>query len=267
MYGTMQNCSFYLAEGYQIFRGLLPHATVLGVRDYLQGAMERTLRDFAHFGLDPTDLIASSRVAQHVVATQPELDVATRITLMGHFPLRDRLARELWAIPREPALRAVLSEALKSERLFMHMPPTARFILPGNAAAGVPPHQDISYNRHMPSFVVLWVPLVDIDMQCGGMAVYQGTKDLPAQQATVNRDGWLSPIDVSGYKRIECQPMSLGDCILFGPHLAHGSMPNMSQRVRLSIDFRFFADGTSGKHALDMQTWQVLDPVPPAING
>jgi len=256
----MQDCSFFRAEGYQLFRGLLPKSVIFGVHDFLLAAMRRSLSDLAYLGLDPNDITGSSRTAQHLAETRPDLDTATRITLMGHFPLRDRLAQELWAIPRIPALRAMLSDALGSDRLFMHMPPTARFILPGNSSAGVPPHQDISYNGHMPPFVVLWVPLVEIDAECGGMAVYQGTKDLPPQPATVNADGWLSPIDVSAYKRIDCQPMAPGDCLLFGPNLAHGSMPNLSNRVRLSIDFRFFADGTSGKHALDMQSWEVLEP-------
>src|SRR5690242_18829178 len=102
----MYDCSSFRAEGYQILRGLLPRPVIAGVHDFLLKAMRRTLQDLAYLGIDPADPAVASRMAQQIVATRPDLDIPTRITLKGHFPLRDRLARELWTIPRNPGLRA-----------------------------------------------------------------------------------------------------------------------------------------------------------------
>jgi hypothetical protein len=96
------------------------------------------------------------------------LTKTTHDTLTGHFPLEVRLSENLWKIPYSESFYSIIKTILRSENVFMHMPPTARFVLPGNVYAGVPPHQDISYNKHMTDFITVWVPLVDIDEEGAG---------------------------------------------------------------------------------------------------
>jgi ectoine hydroxylase-related dioxygenase (phytanoyl-CoA dioxygenase family) len=55
--------------------------------------------------------------------------------------------------------------------------------------------------------------------------------------------------------------MAPGDALIFNPYVVHGSMPNLSNRIRFSIDCRFFGgDARTSKHYLDMTTWSVVAP-------
>ena len=82
----------------------------------------------------------------------------------------------------------------------MHMPPTARFILPGNSAAAVPPHQDVSYNHHLTDFITAWVPFHPIDEESGGVAVFSGSQAVPRF--------WIPPSGIFGFAR--CPRMDSG---------------------------------------------------------
>jgi ectoine hydroxylase-related dioxygenase (phytanoyl-CoA dioxygenase family) len=187
-----------------------------------------------------------------------------RHVLLGHFPLPVRLGEALWQIPLKLAERPFLYDCLGATKLFVHMPPTARFVLPGNTTAAVPAHQDITYNKHLGPFCVVWAPLVEIDRACGGMAVYprtQGRGELFAGNAVAPADGWMPAIDVGGLARVELEPLAPGDVVVMGNETVHESMPNRSARTRLSVDFRFFGDNSgSSKHYLDLAERRVVAP-------
>ena len=149
----------------------------------------------------------------------------------------------------------------------MHLPPAARFILPGNTLAGVPPHQDLSYNRHLSSFITVWVPMVPVDDSCGGIAVYEGSGFLPEQQvAHATSDFWLDPLVTDGFTEIHWN-MAPGDVLVLNSRIIHRSLPNLSDRIRLSVDYRFFGEGTSStKHFLDLRTWDLVAPAGSGLN-
>jgi ectoine hydroxylase-related dioxygenase (phytanoyl-CoA dioxygenase family) len=137
-------------------------------------------------------------------------------------------------------------------------------VLPGNLKAAVPAHQDISYNKHLGPFCVVWVPLVEIDASCGGMAVYprtQGRGELFAGDKVAPAGGWIPGIDVAGHARVELYPLAPGDVVVMSNETVHESMPNRSERTRLSVDFRFFGDNSrSSKHYLDLAERRVVAP-------
>lgn len=190
------------------------------------------------------------------------LDKTTRDLVTGHFPLAVRLSEMLWSIPRLPVVQELLRSLLETNDLFMHMPPMARWIHPGNRNAAVPVHQDLSYNPQMDSFVTLWVPLVEIDSVCGGVAVYPGTGTLPLLPIGEAKGGWFAGCETKGFEAHHCL-MQPGDVLALNPYLLHQSMPNQSDHTRISIDFRFFGkDHHSTKHFLDMQSWTVVAPSP-----
>ena len=208
---------------------------------------------------DPADLVSHiGRLAQGGGAG---LTKATRDTLSGHFSLATRLSKDLWRVPRSPRLRTLLQTVLRAQGLCMHMPPTSRFVLPGNTYAGVPAHQDISYNRHMSDFATVWVPFVDIDEACGGVKVYRGSGVAVERLASEEKDQfWLKGAPTEGFDPIHCV-MQVGDALLLNRWIVHESMPNRSTRTRISTDFRFFAERErSSKHYLDMQQWKVFAP-------
>jgi len=208
---------------------------------------------------DPRDLV--SHIGHLAQDGGTRLSKATRDTLSGHFSLSTRLSEELWRVPRSPRLRTLLQSVLSSSSLRMHMPPTSRFVLPGNTYAGVPAHQDISYNRHMSDFVTVWVPFVDIDEACGGVRVYRGSGEKIERLAREEKDQfWLKGAPTDGFDPVHCV-MQAGDVLLLSRWVVHESMPNRSFRTRISTDFRFFAEREhSSKHFLDMQQWHVVAP-------
>ena len=180
--------------------------------------------------------------------------------MSGHFPLEVRLAQDFWAIPREPRVRKLIEAIFRSDELYMHVPPTARFIIPGNKQGAVPAHQDISYNTHMSDFITLWVPFVKIDQNMGGVVVFEGTGGPKQIECDSRGKFWIDPVSTAGCKRVHCE-MNVGDALIMNKYVIHESMPNTSGQIRYSTDFRFFAKPHgSTKHALNMQTWQVIPP-------
>jgi ectoine hydroxylase-related dioxygenase (phytanoyl-CoA dioxygenase family) len=248
-------------NGYRIVKGVLDAADVADIRRYLEARISREVASACgEIGCqDPADFV--SYIGKLAESSGKGLSKGTRDTLSGHFSLETRLSKELWRVPRSTRLRALLQEVLGGERLYMHMPPTARFVLPGNLYAGVPAHQDVSYNHHMSDFVTLWVPFVDIDAQCGGVRVFKGSHTSGEFLQTAETEKfWLKSVPSDGYESEPCE-MQVGDVLLLSKWILHQSMPNLSDKVRISTDFRFFPESEhSKKHFLDMQSWTVVEP-------
>lgn len=253
----------FLKLGYQLFNNVIPLELASALHRLLAAELEQAFALLSPFvgkadvmtaGVNISTLLASSLAST--------LDRETRALMTGHFPTALRLSQDFWEVARTPALRKILEAALGSDHLRMHMPPMARFILPNNSEAGVPPHRDASYNTHMNNFVTVWILLVEIDEKCGGVTIYEGRKDglIPATRMVQNGI-WIEGVSVQGLKPVACVPMVPGDILVFNPYVVHGSMPNVSKRIRFSMDCRFFgAVGHSSKHYLDMATWCVVTP-------
>jgi hypothetical protein len=261
-----------VAEAARIFRqeglvcvaGALPRTVVAAVDDFLTAALDDVSGLFAKYGIALRDPGAGTQVERLLDAEAANVPPEDRHILLGHFPLSVRLDQALWRIPLALAEQDFLYELLGAKRLFAHMPPAARFVLPGNVKAAVPAHQDISYNKHLGSFCVVWVPLVEIDRACGGMAVFprtHGRGELFQGETVAPSDGWIPPIDTRSFERVELQPLAPGDVAVMASETVHESMANRSTRIRLSVDFRFFGENSrSTKHYLDVAERRVVAP-------
>jgi ectoine hydroxylase-related dioxygenase (phytanoyl-CoA dioxygenase family) len=244
-------------DGYVVAREILPRALVDDVGAFLADEVDRAVAVLRReFGVHPDgDLVAAIDVA--VANGGAQLPKETRDVAIGHFPLAVRLSERLW--PIATALRGLVAALLPADRVAVHLPPAARYVLPRNARAGVPPHQDFRYNTHLPHFLTVWVPFVDVDELCGGVVVFDGPRrddlQLPAPDGP-----WLGGVATDGFipRRPELQR---GDVLVLDDRVVHGSAPNLSERVRISADYRFF-DGAqrSGKHALDLDSMAVILP-------
>jgi hypothetical protein len=252
----------FAEEGIVILKQVLPPAVCRATHEYLSAALDATAELFARYGI-ALGAPDCGRQVERLLETA-SVPAEDRHVLLGHFPLAARLGEALWQIPLSLAAQPFLYDLLVATKLFVHMPPTARFVLPGNLKAAVPAHQDISYNKHLGPFCVVWVPLVEIDAACGGMAVYprtQGRGELFAGETVAPADGWIPGIDVSRLERVELHPLAPGDVVVMGSETVHESMANRSARTRLSVDFRFFGDNSrSSKHYLDLAQRRVIAP-------
>ena len=253
-------------EGILIARNLLPAEIVRTVADFLRDAVTEIDKAVRHYGFSLQDADAPERLTALMDDPLVKLSEHDRHMFLGHFPLEVRLAEPLRAIPRFLNSHPLLFALLSTRRLYAHMPPAARYVLPRCSLARVPLHQDISYNRHLGDFCVVWVPLVPIDMACGGMTAYARTHHAPelVEECKNAADGWLPPIDsgsADGTQRVVLAPLEPGDVVIMGKRTMHESMPNSSDRMRLSCDFRFFGEQSrSTKHYLDIAANTVVAP-------
>jgi hypothetical protein len=256
--------SKFEADGYQVFENVVPLEVILEVRSFLSQKITETLEP-AKREIGCTVDCEVVRVIGDIAAGRlggvESLSKSTRDALSGHFSLEARLSQILWKVPYSEKFQAILKALLASDDLYMHMPPTARYVLPGNVHAGVPPHQDVSYNKHMSNFVTIWVPFVDIDDACGGVTIYEGSGQ--AQEYSVEQassDFWQQGVPTEGYRPVHCT-MKAGSVLALNKWIIHCSTDNRSSNIRISTDFRFFgASDRSTKHYLDIKRRHVVKP-------
>lgn len=261
--------SNFEAYGYQVFEDVVPPDVISEVRNFLSQQINETLEPAKReigCSLDSDVVRVIGDIAAGRRGGVESLSKATRDALSGHFSLETRLSPILWKVPYSEKSQVILKALLASDELYMHMPPTARYVLPGNVHAGVPPHQDVSYNKHMSNFVTIWVPFVDIDDACGGVTIYQGSGQAPeysVEQASSNF--WQGGVPTQGYRPIHCT-MKAGSVLALNKQVIHGSTANRSSDIRISTDFRFFgASDRSTKHYLDMKRRHIVKPEQEAL--
>lgn len=239
------------AQGYLHVPGIVSAAAVRRIGALLYGEFERLAEDFRrHTGARLDD----AAELQDFLARQGDLDAwfmaqprDMQHLMRGEFPLEVRQRDEMRLLAEEAPLTGLLRRLIGSPTLRLHFPPMLRFKVPGVSRSEVPLHQDGPYFPHIHEFATVWLPFCTIDEACGGVNVLEGSHKLgPLRhgQATL----WGNFVDAdSGHARftdrhIEMEP---GDALIFGPHLLHYSHPNTSQRVRCSIDSRWFGATTS----------------------
>lgn len=252
--------SFFKEHGYQVLKNLFPKKTIETIREFLTKEKDDTLNlinKVVPFK-NSSDLISKIQKYYEDEPSFEALDPSIKSMLSGHFSLQARLSPILHLVPKTPKVQEIYQSLLPGQKPRMHLPPTARFVLPGNYFAGVPPHQDVSYNKHVDDFFVIWVPFCNIDDKCGGVIVHHGTGYLPEQLTSYEKKFWLQAVPETGGKKIHCT-MEAGDALLLNKWVVHESALNTSDRIRFSSDFRFFC-GNSSKHYLDMETWQTIAP-------
>ena len=254
--------------GYRIARGLLDRETLADVLGFLREEMEQVCEVLRSCGVrieGPEDPNAAASIAAAVSGPAfRRFGKLERDTLSGNFLQTTRLSERLWRIVRRRRLQSALRDILDTRRLYMHMLPSARYVLPGNGHAGVPAHRDMGYNGHLTDFVTVWVPLVEIDDACGGVRVFEDSaEDAPRSDEPprmLDNGLWLAGVETGAYQARDSK-FSPGDALFLDKNVVHESRPNTSTRTRYSIDFRFFGENaTTTKHYLDMQEWKVVAP-------
>lgn len=253
-------------NGYIVLRNFYPAGMVEHYAQFIRNALEQKVdRVFNRFGFSVFDADCKEKV-DALIASTATLSEADQHMLMGHFPIEVRLDESVRLLGQHMGQSQILKDILGAEALFMHMPPMPRFVPPGYAKAAVPPHQDVSYNRHMSDFVTVWHPLVNIDDQCGGLVMFEGshgTEESEYVKAAAPESGeWLPGVDVSSYRRVQLSGLKPGDVVVLSSTILHASAANTSDRIRLSIDIRLFGDKqTSSKHHLNLSTMQLIERV------
>src|SRR5215467_2496289 len=159
-------------------------------------------------------------------------------------------------------------EQIFGEPVFIFRSPTIRYALPNDPERQTPPHQDYFFVRINQSFRTFWIPLMDIDEEVGGLAIAPG----------IHKKGLLDHVEADnvysyvfrGRKQmgipLERVPhpwitadYHAGDLLVFHNLMVHWALPNLSDRIRLSIDNRCQPVGAQ-------RTWQAEKSILDARN-
>ena len=155
------------------------------------------------------------------------------------------------ALPHRPEISAVMNNIFDGPN-FVHPLAIARLTFPFAEAFSTPAHQDYPNNQGTPDLFACWMPLHDCATTRGPLKILAGSNQLG-----------LQPVDVAlGAGSVTTRPsadldslewhasdMEVGDALIFHSHTVHAAMANTTERMRLSVDYRFQRDGeklTSG---------------------
>lgn len=209
------------ADGYLLLRGLLDRGTVLRART--------TVLDY----LDCPSVTSRRMEGRSGIAVHPDVTAVTE-------------APELWEL-----FESHIFEKKQPALTFSYK--WLRAVKPGGYT-GV--HWDNVYMGlgETNQLYTVWIPLGDIGVEGGTLAICPGTHCLPSfgrlrqtyGTMDVDRDkvaGWFTedPMEVVELfgSRWLTENFRMGDVLIFGMHTLHASTTNLTDRVRLSCDVRF----------------------------
>jgi hypothetical protein len=102
------------------------------------------------------------------------------------------------------------------------------------------PHQDYRYIQGTADFLTAWIPLGPCPPEHGGLRVLSGSQSrglLPVHSAE-GAGGLAVDVDEDdpGWRTATYEA---GDVVVFGSLTVHGAIPNRTDRLRLSVDYRY----------------------------
>ena len=203
-------------DGYLFFRGLLRAADVNVAHDSVR--TELSLGGWTNSDGRPAG-------AQRAVTVQDALaDPSFRAALAS---------RALNRLAYLPPLRNVIRQILGAGA-FSYPAKVLRVVYPEppyRVAKGRYIHQDFVVSG-VQDMLTTWLPLMDIPAQLGGLAVLPGSHLGPPRRPKLLR------ADERGWATTDYRP---GDVLLFHCLTSHAALPNHTDQLRLSADFRWQA--------------------------
>ncbi len=184
-----------------------------------------------------------------------------------YFRVYDRVQRlqDFHALAHEPAVMRLM-RGLLGESAFPHPLSIARLVFPESPDWATPPHQDYVNNQGTEDLYACWIPLSDCPRALGSLAVLEGSHRLG-----------LQPVEYAlgaGHRQTALPPEArdldwvasdfrLGDVIAFHSLTIHRALPNQTDRMRLSVDFRYQAEGEDVTERclrphFERQTWEEI---------
>ncbi|MGO8886750.1 MAG: phytanoyl-CoA dioxygenase family protein [Streptosporangiaceae bacterium] len=207
-------CRRLAADGYLFLRGLLPAAAV-------RAAAGSVLAELYRGGWVTPDGIPS--------ADRRALDFREAL---GHPAFRAALTSPAFnRVPYLTELRRLI-RAILGPQAFSYPVKVLRAVYPERPpgmARGRYIHQDYAATG-VQDMLTTWVPLTQIPVRLGGLAVRPGSHLGPPRQPRVLGD------HERGWATIDYQP---GDVLVFHCLTSHAALPNRGTALRLSGDFRW----------------------------
>lgn len=138
--------------------------------------------------------------------------------------------------------RSVLEvmEAILGGEVLVHPRKIARATFPGDAEYTTPPHQDFRTIQGTADVLTAWVPLLDCPRELGGLRVLATgpAADLLPVTPAKGAGGMTTGVP-NEHPAWRGGDYRQGDVLVFHSLTIHGGLPNRSDRLRLSVDFRY----------------------------
>jgi len=232
-------------QGYLLFRSLLPTEVIAELRKAIVSILLK------HQWIDSQ--------ADTDVLTTKRSPIREGEASEGFFDVYDEVMRlePFYALAHQPALLEMMQRVLGAD-CFPHPLSICRFGWPDNDAATTPAHQDYPNNQGSLRLTAAWIPLSDVPLSRGGLAILkgsnQGNRILPLdfhlgpgnRQAVLPEHFQKLPWVATDY--------CCGDVLIFSSTTVHRALPNSDGRnLRLSVDYRYQPEG-------DTLTPHVLEP-------
>jgi hypothetical protein len=213
-------------QGYSLVRGLLPRTVVGQVLSDVAGVLAEA--GWLDPAAEPTERIPAPGAAFG------DPDPRFKQVYQQVFQLES-----FHALPHRPELRAAM-EMLAEGPVLVHPKPIGRLIFPRCERLTVQPHQDYEFMGGDPEFYTVWIPLHDCPLEVGPLQVVEGSHHRGVRQH--QREGLHVP-EIS-MQQVEDETwaggrIDAGDVLIFHSLTVHAATPNISDKMRLSLDCRF----------------------------
>lgn len=208
-------------HGYVLIRGLL---SVEDLRSLLAEIAE-VLRSVGWLvaGSDLMERVADPAAACSGAAQQAICDIVFRL-------------QSVHALPHHASLQSVM-RLLVGDQLLIQPRPVPRLVFPNLEHSTIGAHQDHRAIAGDEESFIAWVPLHDCPPELGPLRILEGSHCF-GLQPTVGKTGYIAPGTERGSDWVTGE-VKAGDVLLFHSLTVHAGTPNRSDRLRVSLDFRF----------------------------
>ncbi|QKE65034.1 phytanoyl-CoA dioxygenase family protein [Aquipseudomonas campi] len=215
-------------QGYLYLQNLLPRQKIQATLDDIFSVC----RNQGWFASDSTSVQADRPLVPPALEGEAEF-----------FHVYDQVQRleSFHTLAHQPEILAVM-RLLLDESAFPHPLSICRLMFPNNPETTTPPHQDFPNNQGTTELYACWIPLSDCPIRLGGLAFMPGSHKnglLPLEfslgagnrQATLPDEIKERPWVTGDYQQ--------GDVLIFHSLMLHRSLDNLSEHMRLSVDYRY----------------------------
>jgi ectoine hydroxylase-related dioxygenase (phytanoyl-CoA dioxygenase family) len=141
------------------------------------------------------------------------------------------------ALAHNTALHAVM-EMIVGEQLVIHPKPIGRLIFPNCERLVVHAHQDYRFMDGDPECFTTWIPLHDCPVDQGPLRILEGSHRFGFQDHDQAFIPAIPEKEALGDEWVGGQ-INAGDVLIFHSMTVHAASPNVSERLRISLDCRF----------------------------
>ncbi len=220
-------------DSYLFFRGLLGSVQVRKLREEI--LLNLASVGWLKQGTDPFE--ARPGPTAHFSPGRRGAQQAVDVEWYNGYKAIQRL-EDFHKLAHAPALVSVMTKLLGDD-LIIHPRKIARVSFPG-IEYPTPPHQDFTFNQACSDVLTTWIPIGDVSRELSGLEILRGSAARGPLQ--------VHPTDGLGGERVDVDDDSpdwrtidykIGDVLIFHGFSVHRSKANRSNRLRLSVDYRY----------------------------